>query len=104
MPSYDNGYANNYDKPVGKVNSRTSIYENDKINQVRDRNGNLSSMARNDYNAGSKNKDYNYGYNDGPALKEQSARNPIKARTQEPKPYNDKEYYNPKKPLNNRNQ
>lgn len=69
MPSYDNGYNMAYEQPVGKINSRTSVYENERAPQVRDRNANFSSMTRNDYNSGSRNNDYSYN-NDGPSLKE----------------------------------
>lgn len=66
------------------MNSKTSIYENEKGLQNRDRNGNFSSMAKNDYNyneaprndvknnynQGSRNNDYGQGsrnndYNQG---------------------------------------
>lgn len=83
VPSYDNGYGMGYDQqPVGKTNSKTSIYENDKFQQ-RDRNGNSSSMNKNDYgsrnndygsrsssnNNNNNTNDYNYNYDNGPSTK-----------------------------------
>ena len=65
---------------MGRLNSKTSIYENERGFQNRDRNGNMSSMAKgeygynevqrggynqgvrnNDYQQGSRNNDYSQG-------------------------------------------
>jgi hypothetical protein len=56
----NNDYKNTYNQP-----SRSNDY---------------AGSRNNDYSQGSKNSNYDYGYNEGP--KDVSARNPIKNRTQ----------------------
>ncbi len=58
---------------MGRMNSKTLIYENERVFQNRDRNGNMSSMAKGEYgynnneaqrvgyNQGSRNNDYQQG-------------------------------------------